>query len=116
MKKAILICGLIFFMANAGFSQTVNGVNVKDLGVEYLEITGGGSVFRGTKIYLLVDYGQRTEILGTRETVILDSTGKKIEFNGIIDGLNFMSNNGYELVQVHGREPISYLMRKKKKD
>ncbi|MEO9012076.1 MAG: hypothetical protein ABI266_02570 [Ginsengibacter sp.] len=116
MKKAIILYGCIFLLGNTGFSQLVNGVNLKDIGVEYLEISERPILLKGAKINLLVNYGQPIKEISDMQKFLMDSAGKKIEFNSIIDGLNFMSDHGYEVVQTYKTDSVSYLMRKKKNE
>lgn len=76
------------FQTNA---QTVNGVPIQDIDVEYIQITGDVNIY--------VDFGQAKE--ARRDTRIKDKDGNAIKFNSIIDGLNFMSANGYEHVDTY---------------
>ena len=113
--KAALIGLLLLFYGNFSLkAQTVNGVAFKNFNVEYIQISGRFSVFNGPKINMLINYGQPIKALGNAETLLLDSSGKKMEFNSMIDALNFMSDNGYELAHPYGTENNSFLMRKKK--
>lgn len=122
MKKTILFL-IIFFSVNFSLSaQTVNGIPLKDLNVEYLQLTPRSAKAISRKIQALIDFGQEARALSNLEQLLLDSTGKKMEFNSDIDALNFMYKNGYELVQQYGLlekngfESVSYFLRQRKSD
>lgn len=116
MKTSILFLSLLFCINFSLKAQLVNGVLIKDFNAEYLQITERELLFRGTKINLLINYGQPTKMDGNVEKLLRDSTGKKMEFNSLIDALNFMNENGYELAHPYGPIKDSFLMRRKKTD
>ena len=51
----------------------------------------------------LANVGQRTKLFGNnkKQFSILDKEGKKVEFNSMIDALNFMTTNGYVFEQAY---------------
>ena len=114
MKTSILFLSLLFCINLSLKAQLVNGVAIKDFNAEYLQITERPVVFRGVKITVLVDYGQPTKLDGNVEKLLRDSTGKKMEFNSLIDALNFMSENGYELAHPYGALNNYLLLRREK--
>lgn len=122
MKTSILFLLVIFNISFSIQAQTVNGIPLKDLEEEYLKLTPRGAKIGSRKIQLLIDFGQEAQFMSNMEQLLLDSTGKKMEFNSQIGALNFMYKNGYELVQQYGLleadglESVSYFMRKRKKD
>lgn len=122
MKITILFL-ITFFSINSSLkAQTINGIPLNNLEEEYLMLTPRGAKIGSRKIQLLIDFGQETRPLSNMEQLLLDSTGKKMEFNSDIHALNFMYKNGYELIQQYGLletngiESVSYFMRKRKKD
>lgn len=100
-------------------AQTVNGVPLKDLDTEYIQIIGETKML-SDKINLVVDYGQERKRLYSKPMMLMDADNREMEFNSMIDALNFMARNGYELVESFGvnkEYPYSqHLMRKRKKD
>lgn len=99
-------------------AQTVNDVPLKDVDVEYIEIVGSANLF-STKLNIRLDFGQENKFWTNKEYLLKDAEGKKIEFNSMIDALNFMSKNGYELITpyVVTDSTVSvyhYLLRKKR--
>lgn len=117
MKKLLLTFTLLFSFT--GFAQTINGIPLKDLDVEYLQIVGT-SKYMSSKLNINIDIGQRTKLLSSNTDVarIKDANGEVIVFNSIIDALNFMSANGYDfltsnIVTIGEQNVYHYLMRKK---
>jgi len=117
MKKffitALLLTSLTFQ------AQTVNDVPLKDMDVEYIEIVGS-SKFMSTKLTVSLDFGQHTKMFSSgKETLLKDADGKLVEFNSMIDALNFMSENGYDFttaytVTTNNQNVYHYILRKRK--
>lgn len=118
MKKILLTTSLavIGLALNA---QTVNGIPIKDIDVEYVQIVGTSKLF-STKLTIQIDFGQRTKFFSSgKETILKDEDEKTLEFNSMIDALNFMSKNGFEFVNayaitVSNQNVYHYLLRSKK--
>ncbi|MEO6682456.1 MAG: hypothetical protein ABIN48_06480 [Ginsengibacter sp.] len=112
MKTSFLLLISFFFVSFSLKAQTVNGIPLKDYKEEYLKWSAKSAGLGSRKIQVLIDFGQEARVLSNMEQILLDSTGKKMEFNSSIDVLNFMFKNGYELMQPFGTEYISFYMRK----
>ena len=117
MKKIILLCLLVLtsIILNA---QTVNDIPIKDIDVDYVLIVGTAK-FLSSKILVEIDFGQKTVFFSNKETIIKDEQGKALEFNSMIDALNFMSKNGFEFVNsyvvtVSNQNVYHYLLKNKK--
>ena len=111
-----LTASLLFQIGS--YAQTVNGVPLKDIDMEYIQIVGTSKAF-STKLNIEIDFGQENKIWSNKEYQLKDASGKKMEFNSMIDALNFMTKNGYEFVHafafnVSGQNVYHYLLRKKK--
>ncbi len=119
MKKIITItCLLAIFGTSNLFSQTVNGVLIKDINVEYIQIVGTAR-FLSNKVSIDIDFGQENKVFSIRDTQIRDKSGKLVVFNSMIDALNFFSASGYEFVNayaLHGenQDEYHYILRKSK--
>ena len=87
---------------------------IADIKAKYLEILPAPVLMKSARVNLYINYGQKLKNLSNPEKLVLDSMGKKMDFNSIIEGLNFMNEYGYELVHPYGTEPVYFLMRKKK--
>lgn len=119
MKKLLLTLTLLFSFA--GFAQTINGIPIQNLDVEYLQIIGS-SVYMSSKVKISIDIGQRTKLMSSNNDTarLKDKNGEVLVFNWIIDALNFMAGYGYEFVQSNiliegGQNVFYYLMKKKSK-
>ena len=116
MRKLFLLLILVCGSMNA---QTVNGVLLKDIDVEYIEVVGAAKLM-SAKLNVSIDFGQSTKFFSAgTETKLNDSNGQAVVFNSMIDALNFMSNNGYEfttayIVTLGTQNVYHYLLRKRK--
>ncbi|OUL63377.1 hypothetical protein [Flavobacterium sp. AJR] len=117
MKKTLLSFALLFGFVS--FGQTINGIPIKDLDVQYLQILGTSKMM-SSKLTITIDIGQKTKYFAsnTDATLLKDENGEGLVFNSMIDALNYMSSNGYEfvasnVVTVGGQNVYHYLMRKK---
>jgi hypothetical protein len=88
---------LAFFGLANSFSQTINDIPIKEIDIEYIQIVGSGN-FRVGKIGVRIDFGNENKYLSTKEIRIKDENGDLLEFNSMIDALNFLSKNGYEFI------------------
>lgn len=118
MKKVLLLAIALFTISFAK-AQTVNGVPLKDIQVEYVQIVGTSKLL-SPKLTIEIDFGQVNSYWTNKDTQMLDEKGKKIEFNSMIDALNFMSANGYDFVSSYAvsvsqsQNVYHYLLRRKK--
>ncbi|MCC9063355.1 hypothetical protein [Flavobacterium piscisymbiosum] len=117
MKKLLLTLTLLFSFS--GFAQTINGIPIQDLDVEYLQIIGT-SVYMSSKVKVSIDIGQRTKLMSSNNDTarLKDKNGEVLVFNSIIDALNFMAAYGYEFIHsnivAEGGENVYYYLMKKK--
>ena len=116
MKKLIFIPVVMFCITLA--AQTINNIPVKEIDVEYIEIIGT-SKFMSNKVTIEISFGQRNKFFNMKDAMIIDSEGKPIVFNSMVDALNFMSENGYEFVTAYAFGDVNvasyrYIMRKRK--
>ena len=100
MKKLILFLMFFFVFQNLTFSQSVNGVQFKDIDVEYVQIVGTKKLFT-QKVIIEIDFGQENKLFSSKDTRIVDERGTNLIFNSMIDALNFMSKNGYDFVTAY---------------
>lgn len=114
MNKRLLFTLAIFCFSISIKAQTVNGIPIADIQADYVQITG---TERGltSKLRINIDFGQKTRLLNKdKQTVIRDKNGKILDFNSFIDALNFMSENGYEFVDVYSVGTDSFYILKRK--
>lgn len=116
MKSLLLVCLLsttLFFNVK---SQSVNGVPLKDIESEYIEIVGTRKLM-GNQVTIEINFGQQDKIFKTKDTQLLDEEGKLLRLNSMIDALNFLSSHGYEFVDAYaigagGQYIYHYIMKR----
>ena len=99
------------------FSQTVNGVPIKEIEVPYIQIVGKSNL-TGTKVSVEIDFGQENKYFSSNDSRIVDENGKNVKFNSMIDALNFFNKNGYDYVDAYtvtmgSSNVYHYLMKKR---
>lgn len=100
MKKVILSFIMLTF-CGIMFSQSVNGKPLSEIDVDYIMIVGTRKIL-STKLTIEIDFGQRTGLIELgKNTLIKDQNGKPIEFNSMIDALNFFSKIGFKFVDAY---------------
>ncbi len=115
----LLLSAIILVSSLTIKAQTVNDIPLTDIDVEYVQIVGTSKLL-STKLTIQIDFGQRTKLLSSgKETIVKDADGKALDFNSMIDALNFMSKNGYGFVTAYaitiGNQNVyHYLLRNKK--
>ena len=116
MKKTILMAAIALFSFGAQSQVEVNGTNINDLDIQYIEMAGQSKVFSLTKIKIVIDYGQD---FSWKQQTVKSADGKNAAFNSIVDALNFLDANGWEYVNNYiiqdsnGQITYKYLLRKK---
>lgn len=102
MKTIILALACFAIGTSYVAAQTVNDVPLSQINEEYVQIVGTSKIV-GNKVTIEVDFGQHNSFWTAtgNGNVIKDADGKKMEFNSMIDALNFMAENGYEVVQAY---------------
>lgn len=92
MKKLFLISFLLFTFFYS-YSQA------DSTKVIYCEIVG--SQFLG-KVTITIDMGESKGFLGLNQSYIMDEkTGKQKKFNSMVDAMNFMGENNWDLAQAY---------------
>ena len=81
-------------------AQTVNGLPIKDIDVEYVQIVGFERLL-SNKVRVQIDFGQENKLFSAADTEIRDANGRLTAFNSMIDALNFMHANGYSFVNAY---------------
>lgn len=117
IKLAAIIFSFVLLGVSNAYSQFVNGIPVNEIETEYIEIVGFVKLFKG-KITIHMDYGQEDKSLSRLGAQLTDKNGFDLEFNSMVDALNFFSKNGYDVLNTYPpTDKVSlpyYLLRKKK--
>ena len=119
MKKFLIV--ILLFSSISVYTQTVNDTPVSEIDAEYVRIVGTSKLL-SNKVQIELEFGQKVKFFTTgKETFIKDEKGKNIEFNSMVDALNFLGKYGYEFltayaININNQNVYHYLMRKKNKD
>lgn len=112
------MAALSLFSFGAQSQVEVDGTNINDLDIQYIEMVGQSKVLSLTKIKIFIDFGQDFSF---KQQTVRTADGKNAAFNSIVDALNFLDANGWEYVNNYiiqdnsGAITYKYLLRKKAK-
>lgn len=97
-----------FMAANA---QYANETPISEIEADYIRVWSDSGPLLSSKITVRIDWGN-----GGRTPQIADERRRPISFNGMIDALNLLSREGFELVEIvrdsKDETEIFYLKRK----
>ncbi|MEM8908497.1 MAG: hypothetical protein AAGD05_11670 [Bacteroidota bacterium] len=100
--KNLLLLFFLLWTTLAPAQVYVGQVDINKRYVQYVEIWEK-PIDNSDRFYALVDYGQvdnsKDDKMGIN-LIISNMKGARMEFNGIIDVLNYMYRNGWEVLQV----------------
>lgn len=104
---ALLSVGFFSF-ANA---QYVNETPISEIDADYIRIWSDSGPLLSSKITVRIDWGQ-----GGRTPQITDNRRRIVSFNGMMDVINMLSKEGFELFEIvrdsKDESEIFYLKRK----
>ena len=121
MKKTISITLILIFLGlSQVFSQTINGIPLKEVDVEFVQIVGTAKLL-STQLNIQIDFGQRTKLFtANKETILRDEQGNPLVLNSMVDALNFMSQNGYDFLNAYaltmGSQNVYHFLLKRRKE
>ena len=96
MKLKLFLLTLLsigfFSYANA---QYVNETPISEIDAEYIRVWSDSGPLLSSKITVRVDWGQ-----GGRTPQITDERRRIVSFNGMMDVINMLSKEGFELIQI----------------
>lgn len=113
MKTLLII--ILFVVAHAQTQAQILGADT--VKYEYCELLGFEK-FLSNKVTISVDFGQERKFW--KDPRMKDEqTGKLKVFNSMVDGLNYMGENGWEFVQAYvvtiGQQNVYHWLLKKRK-
>lgn len=100
MKNLLLL--LFLGLSTTAFSQVfVGNVNINERKVQYLEVWEKYNK-DSDRFFAMVDFGQMDdrEDKSGMKLRMTNAGGQDLEFNGIVNILNFMHSNGWEVMHV----------------
>ena len=90
MKKLFLSALLLI-----GASQIASAYKV------FAELVGSQKGLFSNKVTVKVDFGQNVSFWKSNDMKLVDSEGKDIVFNSMVDAMNFMGTCGWDFVQAY---------------
>ena len=67
----------------------------------FCELVGTGK-FMSTKVSVAIDFGQKTSYwTGGAKQYLVDENGEKLEFNSMVDAMNYMGKRNWEFEQAY---------------
>lgn len=114
MKKLLLLSACLLCAYLAPAQVFVNDVNINELDITYCQIVGT-EVPLSNKVSIAIDYGQERKML--KNQAIKGKDGKAMQFDSMIDTLNFMQKNGWDFVSTYtatlGSSEVYYFLLKR---
>jgi hypothetical protein len=115
IMRNFLILLLFAGVLPASAQVYVNKVDVTYSPVQYIELWEKFN--KGNeKLFAMIDYGQQDDLSDEegRSLVVTNKNGQYLEFNSMVDVLNYMYRNGWEVMHPKTTGDIqSYIMRKR---
>jgi len=96
MKKLIGLALIVLFSHNLFAQENTNSKNGDSY--IYCEILGTQKLL-SNKVSVNIDFGQNTRF--GEDTRLRDESGKVVVFNSMVDAMNWMGGQGWELVQAY---------------
>lgn len=112
--KAFLLAALLSGSALAGQAQQPVAVAAPARTEEYCQLNAQQKL--NGKVNISIDYGQQQKFFS--RNLFRDSEGRPVEFNSVIDALNWLNSQGWEFinayVQVEDGSSVShYVLRRR---
>lgn len=117
MQKALLV--VLFMICAFSFTaqaQLVDGVPLTEIESTYVQLIPRGRLFV-SKIRVRVDLGQDLTKVNINESMISDENGRVVDFNSMVDVLNYFDQLGYEYIgseNFNEGSSIQYTLRRKR--
>ncbi|MBO0359038.1 hypothetical protein J0X19_13850 [Hymenobacter sp. BT186] len=110
MKSLFLAIVLTGAALTAQAQQPVAGSSAIKRTEEYCQVQSWAKL--NGKFVVAIDYGQERKLLSAN--VYRDAAGQPIEFNSVIDALNWLNSQGWELVNGYGEGTTNtFVMRRR---
>ena len=94
MKKVVFIAFMAVCLTMSVFGQSSKNY-------AYCELLGQGKAL-SNKMKIQVDFGQKTNFWkGGSDKILKGANGKAIEFNSMVDAMNYFGAQGWEFVQAY---------------
>ena len=109
----LLFIGVLII--NFSYAQEAEKLSKKNAKEEYCMVLAKSKLL-STKVNIEVDFGQAWSFWKDKRS-LKDANGKKLNFNSVIDALNYMSSEGWEFVNAYaietdGQNVYHYVMKR----
>ena len=121
MRKLMFLFTMLSSFVSYGQNNSVGYIDGKllsDIEATYVEVVATPKVM-SSKLTINIDFGQGFGRWSYNQNKLVDQDGKKIEFESVVDALNWMYLNGYAVLNAYtsgtsNQPTYNYLLRKKK--
>ena len=115
--RVIIAAALFIVLGTYINAQTVNDVPLAEIDAEFIQIVGTKKIL-SARVNVDIEFGQLNRKISAKDTRMKDEEGNNLDFNSMIDALNFMSSHGYEYLDAYAitmgnTNVYHFLMRKK---
>jgi hypothetical protein len=98
MKKVLFVMMLCIMCSINSFAQQPEQ---KDGTYRvYCELVGTGKLF-SSKVTVNLDFGQKSSFWTGNKGILVDDNGKPLDFNSMVDAMNFMGRLDWKFVQAY---------------
>lgn len=98
--RVTIVTALFLVLGTYMNGQTVNDVPLSEIDVEFIQIVGTKKLF-SPRVNIDIEFGQMNKLFSANDTRIKDEEGNNLDFNSMIDALNFMSGHGYDYLDAY---------------
>lgn len=115
MKKLLFFAALCCISKLAVAQEKTQELSKTIAKEEYCMVLASSKLL-STKVNIAVDFGQEWSFWKDKRS-LKDDSGKKLEFDSVIDALNYMSSQGWEFVNAYalttsGQNVLHYVMKR----
>ena len=99
-KIGYIVVALLFFSQLVSAQIFIDGKELRQESTQYVEIEFF-SVVGSADVKMFIDYGQNIGFLDRKNRIVSDDKGKALIFNSPVHGLNWLFQQGYEVLHVY---------------
>ena len=99
MKTLLTTAAFILIGYCTSVAQIIGDIHLADINADYMQLTFDDRI--GGKVSVNIDYGQASAEYHPRDTQLRTDAKKAMEFNSVIDAINFLGKYDYGLSEVY---------------
>lgn len=112
--KLIVTFTFISFYCQTAISQYLDQIHLKDIKSQYI-IVSPKTIMFSDKITIVADFGKINPNSNKQKCILKNEKNKPINFNSIVDALNFFYEYDYECINTYSQLDIHFVLKKKNK-